>query len=68
MGSVGEGIILQRLKLGRGRTSTVALFYLARRARIKPNLKFEETAKKSIDQHFGSAMLKRFDEAMRTAK
>lgn len=68
VGRVGEGLILQRLKLGRGRTSIVALYYLIRRAIIKPDLKFELTARKSIDRTAVTHLQREFDNAMKTAR
>lgn len=71
MGNVGEGLILQRVGFGQGsgrRSSVVALYYLARRARIRPTLQFIRTAGESIDDTFASHMVKRLDEALRTAR
>lgn len=71
MGAVGEGLILQRIRFGRGknrRQSNVVLYYLVRRARLNPNLEFVPTARETIKATWPSHMLSEFDHAVRTSR
>ena len=70
----GSGLILQRLGKGRGRRGVTrssgvqALYVLALRARLKPNLEFRAIAERVVNQVFEKHMLREFDNAMRTAR
>lgn len=71
LGTVGEGLILQRIGFGRGgnrRSSVVALFYLVRKAQIDPDLRFIPTAFATANATWRNHMLSALDQALRTAK
>lgn len=56
-------------QVGRGRRRMLeTLFMLLRRAPISPDLKFELTARKSIDRTAQSHLLREFDNAVKTAR
>lgn len=63
----GSGLILQRKGRGR-RSQTFALYILAKRARLVPDLKFIPGAQSVVDTRFNQHMQREFDNAMRTAR
>lgn len=62
----GSGMIFQRV--GKKPGTVYALYILARRARIRPNLQFIRSAQSVVDTRFNQHMVREFDKAMRTAK
>jgi len=64
----GSGLIMQREKGGRSRGAAHVLYILARRARIKPNLRFQATAQLVVDTRFTEHMVRELDNALRTAR
>lgn len=70
----GSGMIFQRVKgpkapKGMKRSSSIfALYILARRARIVPDLKFIPTAQNVVDTRFNAHMVREFDKAVAGSK
>lgn len=62
----GSGTIFQRV--GKKPGTIYALYILARRARIKPDLQFITRSVGQIDKNFVGHMVREFDNAVRTAK
>lgn len=60
----GQKVLFQKV----GKKGIKPMYLLEPKARIKPVLRFVETAKKIITQRFESNFTKSFEDAMRTAK
>jgi hypothetical protein len=64
----GVGLILQRITRGANKGTNRLLYLLVPRARIHPDLHFEENAKRTVDVSWPTAFDKAWDDTMRTAK